>query len=222
MCFAPLSALRGAPVRSSAGDAAGGGCWRTTCAQPGVSLSGEELSERVSKFRTARCKASGPRSQRWGLQEKRTVSRQQFRAPAPVRRPERLLHHTADVPLHLRPGGEPLVRPRFRAPQPAVPSYRRLLLGVRSHAARARPVRRGHRWQPRAHVHRMAQLLPEERVEQHPGGPGLLGFPRAVLLPACGHLPRAHLEKVARRPVLQARALPGGKEEVKVRVKEVF
>lgn len=71
-------------------------------------------------------------------------------------------------------------------------------------------------------MYRLAQLLPEERVELHPGQSGILGLPRALLLSARGRLQRAHQEKVARGPVLSDRALHGGKKftlNVHVRVR---
>lgn len=83
-------------------------------------------------------------------------------------------------------------------------------MGLRHHAAGARAVRGGRRRQPRAHVHRVAQPVPEEHVELRAGRTRLLGLSRAVLLPPRGRLPRAHPEEAVGGPVLPPRALPGG------------
>ena len=83
-------------------------------------------------------------------------------------------------------------------------------MGVRGGAARPAAVHGGAGRQPGADVHRVAQPVPEEHLERRPGRAGALGLLGALLLLACGRLPRALSQAVARRPVLSAGALSGG------------
>lgn len=153
---------------------------------------------------TRRIKAPKPEAGRPGSQ--RPARAEPAGSPAAPRRPRPLLH---DAGRQLLKGGGRQQRVTA-APQPVVPTNRRLLLGLRHHAAGAGAVRGGRRWQPRAHVHRVAQPVPEEHVELRAGRAGLLGLCRALLLPPRGRLSRAHPEEAAGRPVLPTGALPGG------------
>lgn len=86
-----------------AGEAAGGGTWSPR--GRATPLACDELFGPGRKFESFLVEASCPRGEGRSCPEKRPALTERSRASATVRRPERLLHHTADRQAHHRPAG---------------------------------------------------------------------------------------------------------------------